>query len=109
MDQRDSEGYRLGPDGNTFVIPFETGAQPPEDVKIFLEKVASISEVSPEEGRRVFDECKQMLYDNIYYFVHIERQMQPLIINADLGNVSESPEAFAIASNFAGEQFFFRQ
>lgn len=30
MDQRDSDGWRLGPDGNTFVIPLEYGDWAPE-------------------------------------------------------------------------------
>jgi hypothetical protein len=34
--------------------------------------------------------------------------MQPLLVNAKLGNVSESKDAFAIASNFSGEQFYFK-
>ena len=30
MDQRDSEGFRLGPDGNTFVLPFEHADHAPD-------------------------------------------------------------------------------
>ncbi len=189
MDQRDGEGFRLGPDGKTFVIPFEVGAQspdnvpvtelfvqfwqaagikttmkvidqtlwgqrraanevqatiiwthtplwymgdwgagfwgtlwslwydtngaegeePPADVKEFISRYRAISSVSPEEGRQIYEECRQLMYDHIYYFVHIEKGMQPLLVNAKLGNVSESEEAFAIGSNFAAEQFFFRE
>jgi peptide/nickel transport system substrate-binding protein len=29
LDKMDAEGYRLGPDGNTFTIPFELGGQDP--------------------------------------------------------------------------------
>ncbi|MGQ9631326.1 MAG: ABC transporter substrate-binding protein [bacterium] len=32
LDKRDSEGWRLGPDGKTFVIPFEITARTPEMV-----------------------------------------------------------------------------
>jgi peptide/nickel transport system substrate-binding protein len=34
LDRRDSEGYRIGPDGKTFHIPFETGAQAPDLVPV---------------------------------------------------------------------------
>ncbi|MEZ4867218.1 MAG: ABC transporter substrate-binding protein [Caldilineaceae bacterium] len=30
MDQRDEEGFRLGPDGNTFVLPIETASYAPD-------------------------------------------------------------------------------
>jgi peptide/nickel transport system substrate-binding protein len=188
MDQRDADGYRLGPDGNPFIIPFETGAQradqiptlellvafwkeiginttvkkidgslwtqrvaagehqatifwshtplwymgdlgqpywatlwhqwwisggtqgeePPDDIKEFLTKVSQISAVSPDEGRQVYEEVRQMIHDNVYYLVPVERMMQPLYANARLGNISDSEDAFAIATNFGGELFFYR-
>jgi peptide/nickel transport system substrate-binding protein len=188
MDKKSADGFRLGPDGNVFEIPFETQAQspdqipvqelvvqfwegigikttmkridsqlmgqrvtanemqattgwthtplwymgdwgfntwgrlwnmwwlsngregeePPDYVKAFYQANADVSRVAPEEGRKLFEECKKMMREHIFYFVHIEKQMQPLLVNAKLGNVSESPEAFAIASNFSGEQFFFK-
>lgn len=36
MDQRDGEGFRLGPDGNTFVLPIETASYAP-DVPVVAE------------------------------------------------------------------------
>ncbi len=188
LDKKDSEGFRIGPDGKTFVIPFEIqaaspdqvpvcelivqfwnnigikttmktidgtlwgqrnganelqattiwthtplwymgdwgqgiwgplwsswfstsgkqGEEPPQDVKDFLNLVASINRVSPEQGRQIYQDCRKIMYDKIWYFVHTEKEMQPLLFNAKLGNVSESKDAFAIASNFSAEQFFFK-
>ena len=34
LDKRDAEGYRLGPDGKTFVIPFEIAKQAPDIVPV---------------------------------------------------------------------------
>lgn len=189
LDKRDADGFRLGPDGKTFVIPFETGAQradqiptlellvafwkkigikttvkkidgslwaqrtaagehqatiywshtplwymgdlgqtmwatlwqqwwtsggkqgeePPADVKNFFTKISQISAVPPEQGRKVYDEVRQMMNDNIYYLVPVEDMMQPMLANAKLGNVSDSEDAFAIAVNFSGEQFFYKK
>ena len=189
MDKRDSEGFRLGPDGKTFVIPIETaahvtdmiptaelfvqywnaigikttlkridqslwgqrnganelqactfwaptptwyygnvgqsifcplwvrwyntagqdGEEPPDDIKTFLAKLSSLLEIKPDQVPGVVEEIRKMLYDNVYYFIPAEKHLQPLIVNAKLGNVEASKEAFAIAVNFGGEQFFYRQ
>ncbi len=189
MDKRDAEGFRLGPDGNTFVIHFETapispdqvptaelvtefwntvgvktqfkqiedslrgqrlnaneiqastvwthtplwymadfmptwwaplwwrwwttdgaeGEEPPEDVQELYRMMESLSAVPPEEGRQIHQQWLDALRDNLYFFVHCERQMQPLIVNAKLGNIVDDPEAFAIAWNFSGEQFYFKE
>ncbi len=189
MDKRDNEGFRLGPDGKTFIIPFDAtvatpemvsvtelvvefwktvgiqttmkvidwglwgqrnsanelqatcfwshsplwyqadlgqdiwaplwvrwwttdgrdGEEPPEDVKNFLAKLDSMSVVPPEEGRQRFEECRQMLRENLYYFVHTEGEPEPLIVSAKLGNVEEQPDALTMAWKFAVEQFFYRE
>jgi peptide/nickel transport system substrate-binding protein len=84
------------------------GEEPPADVKAFYEKGYSVPALPPAEAKKAFEECKLIMKEKIWYFVHIEKQMQPLLVNAKLGNVSESKDAFAIASNFSGEQFFFK-
>jgi len=189
MDKRDSDGYRLGPDGKTFVIPFETGAQradqiptlellaafwkkigikttikkidgslwaqrtaagehqatiywshtplwymgdlgqpywaplwyqwwtsggkqgeePPPDVKEFFTKISQISAAPPEQGQKVYEEVRKMMNDNIFYLVPVENMMQPMLANAKLGNVGTSEDAFAIGTNFSGEQFFYKK
>lgn len=80
--------------------------QPPEDVLRFYDLLRKVSISPPEEGRAAVEEVKRDLAENLWYFVHIENVMQPLIINEKLGNVSD--KGFAIAANFSGEQFFFR-
>lgn len=83
------------------------GEEPPADVQEFYKLVDSISVVSPQEGRANVEKVKQSMYENYWYLVHIDNVKQPLIINAKLGNVSD--KGFAIAANFSGEQFFFRE
>lgn len=190
MDQRDGDGFRLGPDGNTFVIPIEVGAEapdivpvgelfvqfweavgirttlatiasqlrgqrgaanelqatvgwshtplwymadwyqgwsgaplwvswwttqgeqgeePPEEFKEFYAALDSISVLPPEEGLQAFNRAREIFSEIIPFFVHVENVKQPLLTDAKLGNVSGNEDAFAIASNFAGEQFFFRE
>ena len=190
MDARDSDGFRLGPDGKTFVVPIEVGAEAPDIVPLgelfvqFWEAVGikttlktidsqlrgqrgaanelqatvgwdhtplwymadwhmgwtgaplwlrwwnsegqegeeppaefqeyyatldSISELPPEQGREAYQKARDLFHELIPYFVHVENAKQPILADARLGNISEDPEAFAISSNFAGEQFFFRE
>jgi len=84
------------------------GEEPPADVKAFYEKGYSVPALPPAEAKMAFEECKAIMKEKIWYFIHTEKEMQPLLVNAKLGNVSESEEAFAIASNFSGEQFYFK-
>jgi peptide/nickel transport system substrate-binding protein len=85
------------------------GEEPPADVKNFFTKISQISAAPPEQGRKVYDEVRQMMNDNIYYLVPVENMMQPMLANAKLSNVSDSEDAFAIAVNFSGELFFYKK
>jgi peptide/nickel transport system substrate-binding protein len=81
--------------------------KPPEDVQRFYDLLRQVSVSSPEEGRQAVEQVKKEMGENLWYFVHVENVMQPLIVNEKLGNVSD--KGFAIAANFSGEQFFFRK
>jgi peptide/nickel transport system substrate-binding protein len=188
LDQKDAEGFRLGPDGNTFTIVIEphndfwdhgpvaqlasqfwnkvgiktsvkplTGAlwgpkvnanelqatvlfdvstlwyyqaygfdlwgslwntwratggaegeEPPQVVKDLYDKVASIMDVPPSEGRAVAKECEKMIYDSVWYFPISINHKQPRIENKRLGNVTSNELAFSIAQTLAMEQAFYR-
>ena len=86
----------------------EQGEEPPEDVKELYRALASITLVSPEDALMAGQKVRDMMYENVYYFIPTENIMQPLIYNARLGNVSESEDAFAIGVNFSAEQFYYK-
>ncbi len=83
------------------------GEKPPEDVIKLYDLITQVAVASPEDGRKAYEQIKEELAKNIWYFVHIENVKQPMIINAKLGNVSD--KGFAIAADFGGEQFFFKK
>ncbi|NLS79505.1 MAG: ABC transporter substrate-binding protein [Chloroflexi bacterium] len=187
LNKKNADGYRLGPDGQVFEIPFETGVQrtdmiptlelvvqfwekvgirttmktidgalwtqrsaanelkatiywvealwynspvginlwaplwdqwwntggaegeePPQDVKDLLDVRATITTLPPAEGIKAYAEMKKLVADQIYFFVPVEKVLQPLIFSKRLGNVSDSPDAIAIGVNFSAEQFYFK-
>ncbi|MBO0993760.1 ABC transporter substrate-binding protein [Bacillus sp. SD088] len=83
------------------------GEEPPENVKRFYDLMDEMNVSGPERAVEIMDELRQEMNENIYYFVHIEHAKQPLIVNANLGNVTD--DGLAIAINFAGEQMFFKE
>jgi peptide/nickel transport system substrate-binding protein len=190
LSKRDAEGFRLGPDGKTFVIPFEVamhsadhvpvtemivefwnalgikttmkviepglqgtrrdanelkahvlwnhqpplwwgaiwdvipvhwgplwnrwlntggkeGEEPPAEVKRLVELIQKSLVVSPEERRKVIDEHRRLMYDNIFIIYIVEKAKYPTIAAKNLRNVPHS--GFAINSSFSGEQFFFKK
>jgi peptide/nickel transport system substrate-binding protein len=83
------------------------GEEPPEEVKKFLGLVDKIYQVPAEESYKVNEEIRAELGKNLWYFVHVENVKQPMVTNAKLGNVSD--KTYAIACNFAGEGWFFKE
>ena len=85
------------------------GEEPPADVKILYDKFYSMLAVPIEQGAKVFEEVKKMMYDNVYSYILLEDVKQPYVVNAKLGNIPESDDPYPIGVNFAAEQMFFRQ
>jgi len=83
------------------------GEEPPEDVKKFYSLIDKIYQVPAEESPKVNEEIRAEMGKHIWYFVHVENVKQPMITNAKLGNVSD--KTYAIASNFSGEGWFFKE
>jgi peptide/nickel transport system substrate-binding protein len=86
----------------------EEGEEPPQDVKDLLAVRASITTLPPSEGIKAYDKMKEMVKEHVYFFVPIEKLLQPLVYNTRLGNVSESPDSIAIGVNFSAEQFYYK-
>jgi peptide/nickel transport system substrate-binding protein len=83
----------------------ETGEEPPEDVKEFMEHRNQSIVVAGEEREVEIAAWKKMMYDNLYCIVTVERVPYPLIVNKDLRNVPTA--GFAIAANFSLEQMWY--
>jgi len=84
------------------------GEEPPAHVKrIYKLEEGRISALpgSPEDAA-IYEEIKQIHYDNIIFLNILEKVKHPLITNADLGNVPHG--GTAIGGNNSGEQFFYR-
>jgi peptide/nickel transport system substrate-binding protein len=83
----------------------ESGEEPPEDVKEFMDHVNRSIVVAGEEREAEIQAWKQMMYDNVYVIVTVERVPYPLVVNRDLRNVPT--DGFAIAANFSLEQMWY--
>ena len=84
----------------------EQGEEPPAEVKEFYSLIDQAATATPAEGILLIDQLKEDLGENYWYLIHVENVQQPLIVNAKMGNVSE--KGWAIATNFAAEQIFYR-
>ncbi|QHW31179.1 ABC transporter substrate-binding protein [Paenibacillus rhizovicinus] len=84
----------------------KNGKEPPEDVKKFYAKIDEAMAAKPDDAKRLIEEVKQMMKDNVYYFIPLSDVKQPLIVSDKLHNIP-ADSSFAIATDFSGEQFFF--
>lgn len=81
------------------------GEEPPQDVKDFYAQVNRMTVESPTKAYDTFDNIAQSIRENYWYFAYIDNVKQPLIVNSKLRNVSD--KGFAIASNFAMEEYWY--
>jgi peptide/nickel transport system substrate-binding protein len=84
------------------------GKEPPADVKNLYKLINDAASVKPDDAKKKVEEIKQIMKENVYYFIPISEVKQPMIVNTKLHNIPNDT-SFAIASNFSGEQFFFGQ
>ncbi len=84
------------------------GEEPPEYVKRLYDLGELIMTVYPgtPEDNAYFEEIYQIHYDNVIMMPIVERVLQPLVVNADIGNVPIGGTAVAV--DIGGEQLFFR-
>ncbi|GAB2565097.1 ABC transporter substrate-binding protein [Gracilibacillus alcaliphilus] len=85
----------------------EKGEEPPEDVKEFYQILNRVNVSTVDEALQAVEELKQNMNDNVWQFIHIENVKQPVVLNAELGNVTA--DAMAIGVNFSGEQWFYKK
>ncbi|MBM7566058.1 ABC transporter substrate-binding protein [Paenibacillus sacheonensis] len=86
----------------------KNGKEPPEDVKKLYAKIDEAMASKPDDAKRLIEEVKQMMKDNVYYMIPLSEVKQPLIVNDKLGNIP-TDSSFAIGTDFSGEQFFFKK
>ena len=83
------------------------GEEPPEEVKKFMDLMNQSVLTSGKERQEAIDEYRRMMYENVWIIVITERVKYPMIVSKKLGNIPHS--GFAIAGNFAAEQFYFKE
>jgi len=83
------------------------GEEPPEVAKRFVDLVEQSIVVSPEKRQEIVKEYRRLLYENIFIMMIVEKAKYSLIVSERLGNVPH--RGFAITTNFAAEQLFFRR
>jgi len=83
------------------------GEEPPEEFKKFMDLMNQSVLTSGKERQEAIDEYRRMMYENVWIIVTTERVKYPLVVSKKLGNIPHS--GFAIAGNFAAEQFYFKE
>ncbi|WP_308638150.1 ABC transporter substrate-binding protein [Paenibacillus silvisoli] len=86
----------------------KNGKEPPEDVKKLYATIDAALATDPEDAKRMIEDVKQQMKNNVFYFVPLSEVKQPIIVNEKLGNIP-GDSSFAIATDFSGEQFFFKK
>ena len=84
------------------------GEEPPPDVKRLFELSEELGTAIPEspDALAALDEIYQRLYDNVYYFVTLEKILKTQLVSARLGNVPT--DGHSVGVNYSVEQMFFR-
>ncbi len=85
-----------------------TGEEPPEWMKEVFDIHRAVTRYIPDsdEGQETVERLRDWYYENIPIFIMAEEVTYPMIFSERLGNVPHSGQA--IAANYSGEQFFFR-
>ena len=101
---------RAGPLWSTWVSSHgEEGEEPPDWVMkaydIDARRWQAVS--GSEEYKKIVAEGTKWCRDNLPYINYVENVKYPMIASVKLGNIPQS--GFAIAANFSGEQFFFKE
>ncbi len=86
----------------------ETGVEPPDEIKALYEINEGRSAAIPfsDEELALVDELYELFYENVFFMNLVENVAYPMVVSADLGNIPHSGQA--IAANYSGEQFFFK-
>jgi peptide/nickel transport system substrate-binding protein len=85
------------------------GVEPPENAKDLFRKLDAVFVAKPEDAIVLFEDVKENLKENVWWFQYLSKVKQPLIVNKNLGNVEGKKDAWGIGVTFSGETFFFRK
>ena len=83
------------------------GEEPPAEVKKLFTLIDKTSVGTPAEGVAALKQIQEEMKKNNWYIIPFGLIQSPLIVNAKLGNVAD--KAYAIATNFSAETFFFKK
>lgn len=82
------------------------GVEPPQKVKDLYSMLGKVNSSPTDEAQKAIEGVKKSFSENYWYFAPITNVKQPMIVNKNLGNVTD--KGYAIGSNFSGETFFFK-
>ncbi|MDG5787214.1 ABC transporter substrate-binding protein [Evansella sp. AB-P1] len=86
------------------------GEEPPEFMKEYHRLLDKLFTVPVEEAVDVDAQMQELIGEHVLYIDLVSNAQQPLIVNANLGNIPEDESgATAISVNASLEQVFFRQ
>ncbi len=85
----------------------EEGEEPPAAVKRLFEIGGVIIAVSPQVRQEMLAEYYLLMYEDVWTIPLVTAAKSPLIISQRLGNVPHG--GFAISTNFAAEQLFYKK
>ncbi|MGI6705097.1 MAG: ABC transporter substrate-binding protein [Clostridia bacterium] len=85
----------------------KNGEEPPADIKAFYGLLDNIRTLPLEEARKNYENMLQNLGENVWFLPITKDVIQPVVVNAKLQNFED--KGFAIANNFAAEQWFYSE
>ncbi|HET6485833.1 MAG TPA: ABC transporter substrate-binding protein [Spirochaetia bacterium] len=83
------------------------GEEPPAAMKECYDLLQKMYVVSPAEREKLHTQFLKNVADNLWYGITAEDIQYLVMTNKNMGNVAK--QGFGIASQFSGEQFFFKQ
>jgi peptide/nickel transport system substrate-binding protein len=83
------------------------GEEPPENVKEFFKMMDGIRALPPDQAQKNAQAMAANMKENLWYLISTQNVIQPVCVNAKIANFTDS--GFAIAQNFAAEQWFFNK
>lgn len=83
------------------------GEEPPEEVKNFIIMSNEIYQLSVDEANKRAQEILSDLGQNCWFFILTRDVTMPVVLNSKLSNYPDA--GYAIANNFAAEQWFFKE
>ncbi len=84
------------------------GEEPPAEIKDYFTRLQHLLEVPVEEGSKLAEGLETTSLENVYYFAPAYRMKYVFIANRGLANIYRTDEAFALGTQQAFEQTFYK-